>query len=91
MYSKRKRSIQPNNKAPRRAPLFGSYFSFVIMVTCRKTIFFNTAAVKLAHCKSGAKLYSSLYIRLNFTQSLAVFVSPQGTHTICLCINLILW
>ena len=39
MYSKRKRSIQPNNKAPRGAPLFGSSFSFVIMVTCRKTIF----------------------------------------------------
>ena len=39
MYRKRKRSIQPNNKAPRRAPLFGSSFSFVIMVTCRKNIF----------------------------------------------------
>ena len=31
-----------------------------------------------------------LYIRLNFTQSLTVFVSPQGAHTICLCITLIL-
>ena len=31
-----------------------------------------------------------LYIRLNFTQSLTVFVSSHSAHTICLCITLIL-
>ena len=61
MYSKRKRLIQPNNKAPRRAPLFDSSFSFVIMVPAERP-FFLTQLLSSKPTVNLEQSFTPLYI-----------------------------